>query len=78
MYSRWIAKVYGNDEALNIHLRRVAEDLLADRERLRNRDPGRWMRLGPCPGCPCEEWCDTVCPLRAKWWDDFCRGVMGK
>ena len=30
----------------------------------------RWLRQGPCPGCPCERWCDRVCSLRAKWWDD--------
>ena len=23
----------------------------------------------PCDGCPCEDWCDTPCSLRIKWWD---------
>ena len=30
----------------------------------------RWLREGPCKGCPCEKACDRVCGLRAKWWDD--------
>lgn len=30
----------------------------------------RWLEKGPCPGCPCEAWCDRICALRAKWWDD--------
>ena len=30
----------------------------------------RWLEKGPCPGCPCQAWCDRICRLRAKWWDD--------
>jgi len=29
----------------------------------------RWLREGPCVGCPCEKACDRVCALRARWWD---------
>lgn len=28
------------------------------------------MVRSPCRGCRCEEWCDRVCSLRAKWWDE--------
>ena len=30
----------------------------------------RWLEKGPCPGCSCQEWCDRICHLRARWWDD--------
>ena len=75
MYSRWIAKLYDNEEAVKLHLRRVALDLLAAQGNLRLHDYGRWLRIGPCPGCPCEQGCDHICALRALWWDDFRREV---
>lgn len=30
----------------------------------------RWLEKGPCAGCGCEQWCERICRLRAKWWDD--------
>lgn len=30
----------------------------------------RWLDQGPCVTCPCENWCNRVCALRARWWDD--------
>ena len=90
MYSKWIRKFYEDDEALKNHLRKVAQDLLEEGWRIRDQErPNgiqvvrpeevrRWRKEGPCPGCPCEPWCDRICSLRARWWDDFRRGVLGK
>lgn len=33
------------------------------------------MRRSPCVDCRCETWCDRVCTLRARWWDEAKGGV---
>lgn len=68
------------------HLARVAKDLLMHQWEIQDemgRDDGihvyapeewgQWIRKGPCPGCPCEGFCDRICSLRARWWDDCLR-----
>ena len=75
----WMASIRRQIRACDWHDRNEAQDvgfrLLHPVER------ALWLKNGPCPGCPCEPWCDTPCSLRLRWWDDrmaLLRRKMGK
>lgn len=85
---RNIGREYQVRGRLKDHMTQCAKDLLEQQWRLRDEwtpdgilvvhpeDRRQWLKNGPCPGCPCESWCDRICGLRARWWDDFRREVL--
>lgn len=73
----WLAEVMGARLQYQWQLR---DELGREEARFQYMHPDerqRWLREGPCVGCPCEQFCDRVCALRARWWDD-CMGRMRK
>lgn len=66
----WMAEVLG---ARLRYQWQIRDELGREEARMQYMHPAerqRWLREGPCKGCPCEGYCDKICALRAKWWDD--------
>ena len=63
----WLAEVLGAEFRYQWQIR---DELGREEPRMVHPDVyRRWLEQGPCVGCPCQNHCDEICSLRAKWWD---------